>query len=299
MIPQNPNVATVGVPHVPPPEAEPPSLVTVKALGIVGELVCFAALVALIMSKDTEGIQRLYMDGEGNPTVAGESCMWIMMQMDAQNDVFGERDPEVQLQMLKVLLLIIPCFCAICNLFAMSCCVGCACCCGIGEYTRLKVAMVLLLGRTIGIILFTGFTDPTLYYAVLLPIFFFVQHGWARADEYEKPDAHKAGPRVIIVMQQLQPYPAPQPHGWNRDYTDDQDYPFFKLHVANAVANLKSQGHTCSDAAVAKATMFIVRKWQHHREIFKCDTLEAFWDKNESGILVRIAPPNQNNIELS
>merc|ERR1711964_381828 len=206
--------------------------------------------------------------------------------------------------------LMIPCVCAIFNLFAMSCCVGCACCCGIREDTRLKVAMVLLLGRTGSIMLLTGFTDPTLYYAVLLPIFFFAQYGWSRADEYDKPDVARAPPVIIVmaaapavavpmpqaVMQQ--PHPAPQPHDWNRDYKDDQDYPFFKLHVANAVANLKSQGRTCPDAAVTKATMFIVRKWQHHREIFKREALEAFWNKNEAGVKDRIAPPNQNNIEL-
>lgn len=88
--------------------------------------------------------------------------------------------------------------------------------------------------------------------------------------------------------------PEPEPHDNRPDYMRDPDYIFFEECVHEAVKILETNGKSCKPDAVRRALMFIVRKWQHHRNIFRRATRERFWGKNKMNITGRILSPSDH-----
>merc|ERR1711964_761488 len=86
-----------------------------------------------------------------------------------------------------------------------------------------------------------------------------------------------------------EPFSKPtQNHG---PHLDDPDYSFF-LKCLRDTAN--DMGANCSDAALSKPVMYLIRKWQYHRRIFRNSSKERFWRKNRKGMMLRIQESSQN-----
>lgn len=105
------------------------------------------------------------------------------------------------------------------------------------------------------------------------------------------PAAVEAAPIMPAPASPLPPPASPTPRRspnviLYKDHTQDPDYSYFHVMVENQ-AN-KMLGGSCEPEKFAKPLMFIVRKWQRHRTIFKRDSREGFWKRNLDSMLERL-----------
>lgn len=323
MIPQNnANGAVQPAVDAAAEKPTPPSLGLVQALGLIGELACWGILALMVFGapldfekashnmeeavetnaqrmKDIEAFFKRFLatkSGELN-NLGHMVNSAIIAPMD---EVTSGRDPELARLIgiwIKMFIMMVPTISLILFLFAFGCCVGCACCCGVRKYTRLKVTMVFMLLRIPGIFSLLGFKDPTLYFSVALPIFFFIRYGWNRADEYDEPVA--AAPQIIIMqmagqVQAMQPQgvqaqqqPPAAAHDWGaQPFAQPQD-DFFRSMVQSLATILEVK----DQAKVDRAVMFIKKMFEQNQKMpspLKSGSCESFWLKQKASMRDRL-----------
>lgn len=297
---------------------EPCSLGIIKTIAILGELTCIGIFAFMVMRyafvDQEEGVEkdkaeaikkfaeRLMKIAQAEKrlkivTYIMEKAKWKM--------------PE-ELWFVSVCTLIFPFLEFLIFIFAFSCCMLCACCCGMRDYVRLKWTMVLLLKRAgyrwYFVVKAEAYWDVTVYFITVLPILFFVFYGWDRADDYDDEPEPCRNQVIIMQVPAMQPHMQMMPmqmvhHHYQQPayipappapanpapaapavglavavHDAAQDHEYFRKLIQDLA---KSLGIDPASRVVEKAIMFTNKKWDHHQKLrFNRCRREQFWTRN-------------------